>query len=148
MVTGRQHVQVRLVDPSVRSLNSGDCFLLVTPEHCIVWSGEFASEQEEAKVRTEHQSRYRVTALLSTARGEQREKKDESAVLSSSTFLLSQAKELASRVQSQKDLGCQASQVVYLQEGLSSDSSLAADFWNILGGRAQYRGGKVVTGQS
>lgn len=55
MVTGRRHVQVRLVEPSVRSLNSGDCFLLVTPELCIVWSGEFASEQEKSKVprRTE-----------------------------------------------------------------------------------------------
>lgn len=52
VVTGRQHVQVRLVEPSVRSLNSGDCFLLVTPEHCILWSGEFANEQEKTKVLT------------------------------------------------------------------------------------------------
>ena len=41
---------MRLVEPSVRSLNSGDCFLLVTAEHCILWSGEFANEQEKAKV--------------------------------------------------------------------------------------------------
>lgn len=50
MVTGRRHVQVRLVEPSARSLNSGDCFLLVAPEHCVLWSGEFANEQEKAKV--------------------------------------------------------------------------------------------------
>ncbi|CAK6961185.1 supervillin [Scomber scombrus] len=98
-VKGRRHVEVRLVEPSVRSLNSGDCFLLVTPEHCIMWSGEFANEQEKSK-----------------------------------------ASELASFIQSQKDLGCQASQVIHLEEGLNSDSSLAADFWSLLGGRTHYRG--------
>lgn len=51
-MTGQRHVQVRLVEPSARSLNSGDCFLLVTPEHCILWIGEFANEQEKAKVTT------------------------------------------------------------------------------------------------
>ncbi|XP_040918455.1 supervillin isoform X2 [Toxotes jaculatrix] len=98
-IKGRRHVQVRLVEPSVRSLNSGDCFLLVTPEHCILWSGEFSNEQEKAK-----------------------------------------ASELASFIQTQRDLGCQASQVVHLEEGLNSDSGVAADFWNLLGGRTQYRG--------
>ncbi|KAK2833119.1 hypothetical protein Q5P01_017008 [Channa striata] len=98
-IKGRQHVQVRLVEPSVRSLNSGDCFLLVTPEHCILWSGEFANEQEKTK-----------------------------------------ASELASFIQSQRDLGCKASQVVHLEEGLNSESNLAADFWNLLGGRTQYKG--------
>ncbi|XP_047428013.1 supervillin isoform X2 [Mugil cephalus] len=98
-IKGRQHVQVRLVEPSVRSLNSGDCFLLVTAEHCILWSGEFANEQEKAK-----------------------------------------AMELATFIQRQKDLGCVASQVVHLEEGLNSDSGVAADFWSLLGGRAQYRG--------
>ncbi|CAJ1076268.1 supervillin isoform X1 [Xyrichtys novacula] len=98
-IKGRRHVQVRLVEPSVRSLNSGDCFLLVTPEHCILWSGEFANEQEKAK-----------------------------------------ASALASFIQSQGDLGCQAPQIVHLEEGLNCDSSLAADFWSLLGGRTQYRG--------
>lgn len=51
VVTGRRHVQVRVVEPSASSLNSGDCFLLVTPEHCILWTGEFASKQERGKVR-------------------------------------------------------------------------------------------------
>ncbi|XP_008289012.1 supervillin-like isoform X2 [Stegastes partitus] len=98
-IKGRRRVQARLVEPSARSLNSGDCFLLVTAEHCILWSGEFANELEKAK-----------------------------------------ASELVSFIQSQKDLGCQASQVVHLQEGLNSDSSVAADFWSLLGGRTQYRG--------
>ncbi|KAM9746452.1 supervillin isoform 3-T4 [Menidia menidia] len=98
-IKGRQRVQVRLVEPSVLSLNSGDCFLLVTPEHCIVWNGEFANEQERAK-----------------------------------------ASELASLIQSKGDLGCLASQVVHLEEGVNSDSNVAADFWSLLGGRTQYRG--------
>lgn len=41
---------MRLVEPAVQSLNSGDCFLLVAAEHCILWSAEFANEQEKAKV--------------------------------------------------------------------------------------------------
>lgn len=51
-----------------------------------------------------------------------------------------QASELASSIQSRRDLGCQASEIVHLEEGVSCDSSLAADFWRLLGGRTQYRG--------
>ncbi|XP_054463467.1 supervillin [Anoplopoma fimbria] len=98
-IKGRRHVQVRLVEPSVQSLNSGDCFLLVTPDHCILWSAEFANEEEKAK-----------------------------------------ASDLALSIQRHQDLGCQASQVVHLEEGRNCDSSLAADFWRLLGGRRQYRG--------
>ncbi|XP_016896254.1 supervillin-like isoform X3 [Cynoglossus semilaevis] len=98
-VKGSWHVQARLVEPSARSLNSGDCFLLVTPEHCIAWSGEFASDKEKAK-----------------------------------------ALDLASFIHSHRDLGCQAPQLVHLEEGVNSDSSEAADFWDLLGGRTQYRG--------
>lgn len=50
MAIGRQRVQARLVEPSARSLNSGDCFLLVTPERCFLWTGELANDQERAKV--------------------------------------------------------------------------------------------------
>ncbi|XP_010864419.2 supervillin isoform X3 [Esox lucius] len=48
-VKGRHHVQVRLVEPAARSLNSGDCFLLVTPTRCFLWSGQFANDKEKAK---------------------------------------------------------------------------------------------------
>ncbi|XP_057681677.1 supervillin isoform X2 [Corythoichthys intestinalis] len=48
-VKGRRHVQVRLVEPTSKSLNSGDCFLLITPKHCFMWSGEFANVIEKAK---------------------------------------------------------------------------------------------------
>lgn len=98
-IKGRRQVQTRLVEPSAGSLNSGDCFLLVTKEHCTLWSGEFANTAEKAK-----------------------------------------AVELATYVQSHRDLGCQAPQLLHLEEGLNADSSLAADFWNLLGGRRQYRG--------
>uniref|UniRef100_A0A4W5PFL6 Supervillin c n=1 Tax=Hucho hucho TaxID=62062 RepID=A0A4W5PFL6_9TELE len=98
-IKGWHHVQVRLVEPTARSLNSGDCFLLVTPTHCILWSGEFANTTEKAK-----------------------------------------ASELASLIQAQGDLGCRACGVIHLEEGVNADNSLASDFWNLLGGKTQYRG--------
>ncbi|TMS22115.1 Supervillin [Larimichthys crocea] len=48
-IKGRRHVQVRLMEPTAHSLNSGDCFLLITPKHCYMWSGEFANVIEKAK---------------------------------------------------------------------------------------------------
>uniref|UniRef100_A0AAQ5Z792 HP domain-containing protein n=1 Tax=Amphiprion ocellaris TaxID=80972 RepID=A0AAQ5Z792_AMPOC len=36
-IKGRRHIQV------------GDCFLLITPKHCFMWSGEFANVIEKAK---------------------------------------------------------------------------------------------------
>ncbi|XP_036428882.1 supervillin isoform X2 [Colossoma macropomum] len=48
-IKGRRHVQVRLVEPTASSLNSGDCFLLITTKHCFLWCGEFANVIEKAK---------------------------------------------------------------------------------------------------
>ena len=48
--TGRKQVQTRLVQPTAGSLNSGDCFLLVTKENCTLWSGALANAAEKAKV--------------------------------------------------------------------------------------------------
>ncbi|KAL7842154.1 hypothetical protein SRHO_G00238430 [Serrasalmus rhombeus] len=97
-VKGRRHVQTRLVEPRVSSLNSGDCFLLVTPEHCFVWMGEFANVIERAK-----------------------------------------ASELASFIQLNHDLGCRATQVETIEEGVNSQSPMAAEFWKILGGSSGYQ---------
>uniref|UniRef100_A0A670YL55 Supervillin n=1 Tax=Pseudonaja textilis TaxID=8673 RepID=A0A670YL55_PSETE len=49
-IKGRRHVQTRLVEPRASSLNSGDCFLLLTPQFCFLWVGEFANVIEKAKV--------------------------------------------------------------------------------------------------
>nr|XP_057917497.1 supervillin isoform X3 [Doryrhamphus excisus] len=98
-IKGRRHVQVRLLEPTSKSLNSGDCFLLITPKHCFLWSGEFANVIEKAK-----------------------------------------ASEMASFVQAKRDLGCKASQVTVLEEGINTDSRWAKEFWSLLGGKRQYRG--------
>uniref|UniRef100_A0A8C9TFE7 Supervillin n=1 Tax=Scleropages formosus TaxID=113540 RepID=A0A8C9TFE7_SCLFO len=97
-VKGRRHVQTRLVEPRASSINSGDCFLLVTPQHCFVWMGEFANVIEKAK-----------------------------------------ASELAVFIQTKRDLGCRASHVQTIEEGVDSQSHAAKEFWNLLGGQANYQ---------
>ena len=47
---GRRHCQLRLVEPSYKSINSGDCYLLITPQRSFVWVGEYANVIEKAKV--------------------------------------------------------------------------------------------------
>ncbi|XP_077953146.1 supervillin a isoform X27 [Gasterosteus aculeatus] len=97
-VKGRRHVQTRLVEPRASSLNSGDCFLLVTPHHCFIWTGEFANVIEKNK-----------------------------------------ASELANFIQRKRDLGCRANYVQVIEEGVSTHSHSAKDFWNILGGQLSYQ---------
>ena len=50
MCTGRRHLQVRLVEPSLKSLNSGDCFALVTEKDLFSWIGKESNPYEKAKV--------------------------------------------------------------------------------------------------
>ncbi|XP_066573891.1 supervillin a isoform X3 [Amia ocellicauda] len=97
-VKGRRHVQTRLVEPRVSSLNSGDCFLLVTPHHCFIWTGEFANVIEKAK-----------------------------------------ASELATFIQTKRDLGCRANYVQIIEEGINTHSHAAKEFWKLLGGQASYQ---------
>ncbi|XP_066498667.1 supervillin isoform X2 [Hoplias malabaricus] len=98
LVKGWRKVQVRLVEPVSRSLNSGDCFLLVTPSLCFLWTGQLSNGSE------------RETASA-----------------------------MASSVVSQRDLGCQATKVIHLDEGVNTDSTEATEFWNLLGGKTHYR---------
>lgn len=55
-------------------------------------------------------------------------------------FSFGQASEMASFVQSKRDLGCKAPQVTILEEGINTDSRWAKEFWTLLGGKAKYRG--------
>lgn len=43
-------MQTRLVDPCQKSLNSGDCFVLVNKEELYAWVGKEANAIERAKV--------------------------------------------------------------------------------------------------
>lgn len=48
---GRRHVQVRLVCPSYKSLNSGDCFILINSSYVFAWFGYLANIIESNKAR-------------------------------------------------------------------------------------------------
>jgi len=47
---------------------------------------------------------------------------------------------MASLIVTQRDMGCQATGVVHLDEGVNTDSLQAAEFWKLLGGQTQYKG--------
>uniref|UniRef100_A0A8D3CFX3 HP domain-containing protein n=1 Tax=Scophthalmus maximus TaxID=52904 RepID=A0A8D3CFX3_SCOMX len=97
-IKGRRHVQTRLVEPRASSLNSGDCFLLVTPERCFVWIGEFSNVIERAK-----------------------------------------AIDMATFIQTKKDMGCRANQVQTVEEGVDPQAPDHQHFWTILGGQMAYQ---------
>ncbi|XP_067398685.1 supervillin isoform X15 [Emydura macquarii macquarii] len=97
-IKGRRHVQTRLVEPRASSLNSGDCFLLLTPHYCFLWIGEFANVIEKAK-----------------------------------------ASELATLIQTKRELGCRASYVQTIEEGINTHTHAAKDFWKLLGGQTSYQ---------
>lgn len=48
-VKGRRHVQTRLVEPVASSINSGDCFVLVTQSSVYHYVGEFANVIEKSR---------------------------------------------------------------------------------------------------
>jgi len=50
-VKGRRHVQTRLVEPSYKSLNSGDAYLLILTDRIFVWFGQYANVIEKAKAQ-------------------------------------------------------------------------------------------------
>ncbi|VEL22414.1 unnamed protein product [Protopolystoma xenopodis] len=50
-IPGRRQVQTRLVLPIAESLNSGDCFILVTVDSVYAWLGQFANIVEVSKSR-------------------------------------------------------------------------------------------------
>ncbi|CAI5788968.1 supervillin isoform X9 [Podarcis lilfordi] len=97
-IKGRRHVQTRLVEPRASSLNSGDCFLLLTPHFCFLWVGEFANVIEKAK-----------------------------------------ASELATLIQTKRELGCRAPYVQTIEEGINMHTHAAKDFWKLLGGQTSYQ---------
>ncbi|CAJ0968226.1 unnamed protein product, partial [Ranitomeya imitator] len=97
-IKGRRHVQSRLVEPRSSSLNSGDCFLLISPHYCFLWVGEFANVIEKAK-----------------------------------------ASELASIIQTKRELGCRASYVQTIEEGINTHTHSARDFWKLLSGQSEYQ---------
>ena len=49
-IAGRRICQTRLVEPCLDSVNSGDCYVLVTPETVFLWMGKFSNIIEKAKV--------------------------------------------------------------------------------------------------
>ncbi|XP_019386822.1 PREDICTED: supervillin isoform X12 [Crocodylus porosus] len=97
-IKGRRHVQTRLVEPRASSLNSGDCFLLLSPHYCFLWVGEFANVIEKAK-----------------------------------------ASELATLIQTKRELGCRASYVQTIEEGINTHTHAAKDFWKLLSGQTSYQ---------
>uniref|UniRef100_A0A8C4N4K3 Gelsolin-like domain-containing protein n=1 Tax=Eptatretus burgeri TaxID=7764 RepID=A0A8C4N4K3_EPTBU len=97
-VKGFEHVQGRLVEPRASSLNSGDCFVLVTSRHCYLWLGRKASRLE------------RTTAW-----------------------------ELASTIQTRRDLGCRAGSVTVIDEEAGTEGGKNKGFWSHLGGNAPYQ---------
>ncbi|XP_021696384.1 uncharacterized protein LOC5577073 isoform X5 [Aedes aegypti] len=50
-VKGRRHVQTRLVEPVARSINRGDCFVLVTADRLFAFMGQFANVIERSRAK-------------------------------------------------------------------------------------------------
>ncbi|KMQ92654.1 supervillin-like isoform x1 protein, partial [Lasius niger] len=93
LVKGRRHVQVRLVEPVVESINSGDNYILVTRSEIFNYIGRYSNVIEKTR-----------------------------------------AAEIALSIQQRKDLGCQATKVISINEDkLNCTKEQVQQFWNYLG---------------
>lgn len=54
-------------------------------------------------------------------------------------IVLLQAVDLATYIQTQKDMGCKAAHVQTIEEGVNPQGPDAQAFWSILGGHAAYQ---------
>lgn len=93
-IKGSRHIQTRLVEPSVKSLNSGDVFVLVTAKDIHLWNGKDASIMKKAK-----------------------------------------GMEVSTIIVKQKDLGCNATKVHIMDQGLEINDAGTKLFWKTLGGK-------------
>ncbi|XP_040176200.1 uncharacterized protein LOC120908831 isoform X8 [Anopheles arabiensis] len=50
-VKGRRHAQTRLVEPAARSVNRGDCFILVTADRLFAFLGQYANVIERSRCK-------------------------------------------------------------------------------------------------
>ena len=52
LYSGRRLCQMRLVEPSFKSINSGDAYLLITSNQAYAWVGDYCNVIEKAKVNS------------------------------------------------------------------------------------------------
>ncbi|XP_039308928.1 uncharacterized protein LOC105192922 isoform X2 [Solenopsis invicta] len=93
LIKGRRHVQVRLVEPVVESINNGDSYILVTKSEVFNYIGKYSNIIEKTR-----------------------------------------AAEIALSIQQQKDLGCQAIEVITINDDkMMCSRNQVNKFWNYLG---------------
>lgn len=56
-----------------------------------------------------------------------------------------QAAEIATFIQTKHDLGCRASYIHTIEEGINTHSHASKEFWKILGGQTSYQGDMLFT---
>jgi hypothetical protein len=54
-------------------------------------------------------------------------------------FLFFQASELATLIQTKRELGCRATYIQTIEEGINTHTHAAKDFWKLLGGQTSYQ---------
>ncbi|XP_058053609.1 supervillin [Anopheles bellator] len=93
-VKGRRHAQTRLVEPIARSVNRGDCFIVVTADRLFAFLGQYANVIERSR-----------------------------------------CKEICEQIVRDKDLGCTAASVTFLNDGGPGGASERhwLEFWQLLG---------------